>query len=187
MISERLSKFGYEVIRIRPIFILLNLAHIDERYVKALSPRRSHVSKSNYKNRSVVQHILISPLGYFYALFSYIYIKYCLGRGKIVVCDRYFYQFFFDLFGSWGRYIMRFFPKPDVAFFLDCDFIICHNRMNSAFDLSVSRDYYVRAINFYRNNVKNNDFVIIDGNLDKDEICNNICSYLIEFIQEDGL
>ncbi len=187
MISERLSKLSYKVIKVRPIFVLLNLAHIDEKHVKALSPRRRHASENSNKNRSVIQSILISSLGYFYALSSYLYIKYYLGRGNIVICDRFFYQFLFDLFGSWSEHIIRFFPTPDVVFLLDCDFSICHNRINSVFDLSVSEDYYVSAINFYRKNIKNNDFVIIDGNLSKDEICNYICSYLIEFIQVEGV
>ena len=77
-------------------------------------------------------------------------IKFYLSWNKIVVCDRYFYQFFFDLFGGLSKKVIRVFPKPDITFFLDGDLDVFYSRINSPSDAMVSRDYYMSATNLYR-------------------------------------
>ena len=66
------------------------------------------------------------------------------------VCDRYFYQVFFDLFGGLSKKVIRVFPKPDITFFLDGDLDVFYSRINSPSDAMVSRDYYMSATNLYR-------------------------------------
>ncbi len=109
-------------------------------------------------------------LGYPYALATYIFIKVYLSRNKIVVCDRYFYQFFFDLFGNWSDKIIKIFPRPDIAFFLDGDLDIFYSRMDNSFDASVGKDYYIDVLNLYRNVSKKYGFIQIDANLNKETI-----------------
>lgn len=171
----RLRKNGYEAVYIQPIFALAGLICLGERSKNLISPRRARISKGSNKN---VIRALRCLLGYLYALTTYAFMRFYLSRNKIVICDRYFYQFFFDLFGSWSEKIVKFFPKPDITFFLDGDLDIFYSRMNSSFDKSVSRNYYVDALAFYRKLSKNCGFVQVDASLSRSIINDTILAHL---------
>lgn len=172
MLVDRLKKKGYETTYVRPIYVLLNLIRLDDK--NSVSPRRVRVSN---KKSSIMQRALMGLLSYPYALVTYIYMK-LTSRNKIIVCDRYFYQYFFDLFGSWSEKILTFFPKADVTFFLDGDLDIFYSRMNSSLDASVDRDYYINVINLYRGISQRYSFIQIDANLNKEAINNIIFMHL---------
>ena len=169
MLVDRLKRGGYETAYIRPIYILLNLIRLREEDKNSVSPRRARVSKISDKKLSIMQKALMGLLGYLYALTTYVFMK-LTGRNKIIVCDRYFYQFFFDLFGDWSEKIIKIFPRPDIAFFLDGDLDLFYSRMDKSFDASVDRDYYINVINLYRRISQRYSFIKIDANLNKESI-----------------
>ncbi|RCV66150.1 Thymidylate kinase [Methanophagales archaeon] len=151
MLVNRLSEIGCNTIYIHPTFLLLNVLTLSKsRHASPVSPRRAYTSQMNSPKKLSIQRMSMGLLGYLYALATYVYIKLYLDRSRMVVCDRYFYQFFFDLFGKGSEKIARFFPKPDVAFLLDADLDVFYSRMISSFDASVSRDYYTDVIDLYR-------------------------------------
>lgn len=175
MLVERLRERGYKAMYVQPIFILLNiLIRSKNNDVAPISPRKtrtSQLSKSDKREKkSFLVRLFMGLLGYPYALATYIFIKVYLSRNKIVVCDRYFYQFFFDLFGNWSDKIIKIFPRPDIAFFLDGDLDIFYSRMDNSFDASVGKDYYIDVLNLYRNVSKKYGFIQIDANLNKETI-----------------
>ena len=125
-----------------------------------------------------MRRALMGTFGYIYASVTYIFMKFG-SRNKIVVCDRYFYQFFLDLFGDWSEKIVRFFPKPDISFFLDGDLDLFYSRMDNSVDASVDRNYYTDVLNLCRRIAQKYDFIQIDANLERKKI-NDIIYRAIE-------
>ena len=121
-------------------------------------------------------------VGYFYALTTYMFMKFQC-RNKIIVCDRYFYQFFFDLFGEFSEKVVRIFPRPDITFFLNGDLVILYTRMDNSFDAAVSRDYYTDVLNLYRKISQKYGFIQIDANLNKEAINDVIFMHLTKEIK----
>ena len=177
MLVDRLKKNGYEVAYVRPVYVLLDLIHLGEEDKNSISPRRACVSESSNKKLSIMRRAFIGLLGYLYALTTYMFMKFHY-RNKIVVCDRYFYQFFFDLFGDWSGKAIKIFPRPDITFFLDGNLDHFYSRMDNSFDTSVGRDYYSEVVNLYRRISQKYGFVQVYANLDKEAIDNIIFMHL---------
>ena len=180
MLVDRLKKGGYKTVYAQPVFILLNILDRSKgNDVALISPRKARTSQMSnsdkHRKRFFSKKLFMTLLGYPYALTTYIFIKFYLGRNKIVVCDRYFYQFFFDLFGNRSQNVIKFFPRPDITFFLDGDLDFFYSRMDDSFDAHVSKDYYSEVINLYRKIFKKYGFIQIDAKLNK-EVINNIIS-----------
>ena len=185
MLVDRLKRGGYETTYVRPVYVLLNLIRLGEEDKNSVSPRRTRVSGISNKKSfySIMQRALMGLFGYPYALATYILMKFHY-RNKITVCDRYFYQFFFDLFGGWSENIIKIFPKPDITFFLDGDLELFYSRMNDSFDTSVSRDYYTDVLNLYRRISQKYGFVQIDANLNREAIKDIIFMHLTKEMKE---
>ena len=180
MLVDRLENEGYKAVYVQPIFVLLNiLARSKDNDIAPISPRKARTSQMSnsdkHRKRFFSKKLFMTLLGYPYALTTYLFIKFYLGRNKIVVCDRYFYQFFFDLFGNRSQNVIKFFPKADLTFFLDGNLDIFYSRMDDSFDAHVSKDYYSEVINLYRKIFKKYGFIQIDAKLNK-EVINNIIS-----------
>ena len=169
MLVDRLKKNGYEAAYVRPVYVLMDLICSGEKDKNSVSPRRVRVSEISNKKLSIMRRALMGLVGYFYALTTYMFIK-LYYRNKIIVCDRYFYQFFFDLFGDWSEKIVRFFPKADITFFLDGDLDLFYSRMDNSFDVSANRDYYTDVINLYKRMLQKYGFIQIDANLEREKI-----------------
>ena len=179
MLVDRLKKEGYETRYVRPVYVLMDLIRLGEKDKNSISPRRARASESSNKKLSILRRALMGSFGYLYALVTYIFMKFT-SRNKIIACDRYFYQFFFDLFGGWSENIIKIFPKPDIAFFLDGDLDIFYSRMDNSFDASVGRDYYTGVLNLYRRISQKDGFIQIDAKLNKEAINDMIYMHLIK-------
>ena len=190
MLVDRLKRGGYKAMYVQPIFLLLNiLARSKGNDVTPISPRKTRTSQMSNSNKHgkifFSRKLFMSLLGYPYALASYIFMKFH-WRNKIIVCDRYFYQFFFDLFGDWRESVIKFFPKPDITFFLDGDLGLFYSRMDDSFDAHVSKDYYSEVINLYRRISQKYGFIQIDASLNKEAINNVIFMHLTKEIKGGG-
>ena len=180
ILVDRLRKDGHEAMYVRPIYLLLNLICVKGTNMNSVSPRRARASN---KKSSILQRAVMGLLGYPYAVATYIYMKFA-SKDQIIVCDRYFYQFFFDLFGEFSEKVIRIFPKPDIAFFLDGDLDLFYSRMDNSFDTSVDRDYYTGVISLYRRISQRYGFIQLDANLNKEEINDIILIHLTKMVRE---
>lgn len=169
MLVDRLKSNGFETMYIRPVYVLMNLIRMKEGDENLVSPRRARVSESSNKKLYTLRRASMVFSGYPYALTTYLFMR-MNYRNKIIICDRYFYQFFFDLFGDLSEKVIEIFPKPDIAFFLDGDLDFLYSRMDDAFDVSVDRDYYIAVINLYRRISQKYGFIRIDAKLYKERI-----------------
>lgn len=166
MLVDRLKMEGYETTYVRPIYVLMSLIRVGGVNKNSVSPRRARAS--NMKS-SILQRAVMGLFGYPYAIATYIYMK-LTSKDKIIVCDRYFYQFFFDLFGELSEKVIRIFPKSDITFFFDGDLDLFYSRMDNSFDTSVDRTYYAEVLNLYRRISQRCGFIRIDANLNKEVI-----------------
>lgn len=178
MLVDRLKKEGYDATYMRPIFIILSLLHLDPGRV--FSPRITNTSSIQKKKHYGVIRVLIGLLGYLYALVTYLLLVYYSRNDKLVICDRYFYQFFFDLLGSQSNFVIDFFPRPDITFFLDSNVNKLYSRMTSQYDLSISREYYLKILDLYKNISRKHKFIVVDGDMSREDILNFIYLKLVE-------
>lgn len=182
MLNERLNSLGYKALYIRPVFLLIEI--VNEYFHKdlnLLSPRRARVSKktSNNKASKLIFKLPKALLGYTYLLITYFYM-YSLSRTHILICDRYFYQFIYDLYGIYSETLIKMIPKPDKVFFLKGDLDLSYSRMTSDFDVSVGRDYYLGALNLYNVLSRKYAFVEIKAGLGTKVISDSIFDSLKE-------
>lgn len=187
MLVDRLKKNGYKAIYIRPVYLLLDSIRLKTAEEFLVSPRRARVSEVTTKTKksAIIRRALMDLLGYPYALAIYIFMK-LKSRNFIIVCDRYFYQFFFDLYGGFSDKVVRIFPRPDLTFFLDADLDLFHSRMANSFDASVDRVYYTNVINSYRKIAQQYGFIQIDANLDMDAINDVLFTHLTKELNRGG-
>ena len=169
MLVDRLKSNSYGAMYVRPVYVLMNLIRFVRGDKNSVSPRIARVTENSNKKLSIIKRVLMGLSGHPYALITYLFMKIHYGN-KIVVCDRYFYQFFYDLFGNLSEKVIGIFPRPDIAFFLDGDSDLFYSRMDNSFDASVDRDYYIGVINLYRRVSQKYGFIRIDANLSKEAI-----------------
>ena len=182
MLTNQLNDNGCNAMYCRPIFILVNLlTRSTNKDLTSISPRLSSTSTNSSKSKKSfsVKKMVLGLLGYPYALMTYISMKLYFGRGKILVCDRYFYQFFFDLYGNWSNVIVNLFPKPDITFFIDGDLDVFYSRMDDPFDMNVKSDYYAQVLALFRKTSNEYNFIQIDANSSKERMNEIIYSHLV--------
>jgi len=175
LLVEKLNKEGFKSIYVQPTYILFKFFTTKKKI--PISPREIGTSKIK---KSTLDKLLICLIGYLYALFTYFIIKLWSIR-SIVICDRYFYQFFYDLCGIQSENILKIFPKTDITFFLDGEVDIFYTRMDK-FDKSTYKTYYETIIKFYRQLAEKYGFITINTDLKKEEINEIMLRYMEEAI-----
>lgn len=170
MLVQRLNGAGHEAVYIRPLHLFIKGDSASAR----ISPRRARTAGAN-----IFKKILLAISGYFYALACYLKMRLGSGRGKVIVCDRYFYQFFFDLFGRFGARIPAIFPRPDIAFFLTGEPEAFYARMTSPSDRAIDRGYYQMTGKLFDILSEKYGFIKIDAGLSQEEVNDAIFGHLL--------
>ena len=118
LLVDRLNREGYKAIYVNPNYFLINSMFRTKLHNIFFSPRRNRTNslKSSRNIIAKARSLLSALLCYLYALLSRGYMAF-VAKHKIIVCDRYFYQFFYDLFGDLSNRVSNFFPRPDLHFF----------------------------------------------------------------------
>lgn len=162
MLAEKLRNAGYDAVYINPLLRFFPRKSVPDR----ISPRRI---RTTARRGGFIRAILGAP-GYFYALACYLSVRFRAGRKKVVVCDRYFCQFFFDLFGRFGLKMMAIFPRPESIFFLDGELETILSRITDPRDKNVPKEYYQQALDFYKSLSKRQKFIMVDALASPQEI-----------------
>lgn len=169
MLVERLKGAGYNAVYVRPLYIFIGEKKVSD----GISPRRARVGGSN-----IFKRVALGIAGYLYALACYLKMRFAPGKGKVIVCDRYFYQFFFDLFGRSGASVAAMFPRPDIVFFLTAELNTLYSRMAGISDRAVERDYYQATGQLYDALSEEHGFIRIDAGLGREEVNDVIFEHL---------
>lgn len=177
MLVDRFDMSGYDVRYVHIYDVLFDIIKPFRRVrFKKIGPRnyRSTHLNTNETTRGTVIRLFMGGLGLIYAVITYMYIYIYLSRNITVVCDRYFYQFFFDLFGNHAEKIARIFPRPKMTFFLFGSVEKFYSQMTDPIDRTFSKEYYLNLIKFYNRISEECNFIKIDASLPKDELNNLI-------------
>jgi len=180
---ERLEADGFRAEYVRANYFLINLAvrkHLSE--LGYFSPRKNRVQGGeNSRWKILPVRIILAALGYFYCALSHLSMA-IAARNKIIVCDRYFYQLLYDLFGNSIYRIMNFLPRAEHVFLLEMSEGIIYSRMVSSFDRNAPAAYYERVIHLMRELSKDRNFCVIDASLPEkaisDIIFNNVTVHI---------
>ena len=173
LLTERLSKLGYNCICINPVFYLFELMKMGFNN-PLISPRKKRVSRTKTNGQI---SFMITVLGYFYVLLSLLAIK-VRFIGRVVVCDRFFFQFLYDVGGSKGEQLVSLIPKPDFIFYLKGSWEIFRGRVQNEFDATVDGEYYVKVVNFLNILSQRYHFVEVDATLGIRQTSNFIMDYV---------
>ncbi|MCK9150770.1 hypothetical protein [Methanobacterium alcaliphilum] len=179
MLVKKLNDAHIDAEYMKTIYITLNILPFFNKYETILSPRKDKVSEISEKRVFRLSKIFKKFFGYLYALTTYIIIK-IRYKNRIAVCDRYFYQFFYDLFGEKSKIILKILPKPDYTFFLNGNLETFCSRMDDSFDVTVPIAYYEKILRFYQDLSKEYNFIQLDASESKTELNKKIYNNLIK-------
>lgn len=185
MLVDRLKKAGYHVIYVKPNYFLLNFffrLKIDD--IHCISPRKDRVTPKRISRSwlSQIRNLVAAPLGFLYTIFSH-WCMVFVARNRIIVCDRYFYQLLYDLFGGSIYKFIPLLPKAHSVFFLNTHLNVIYSRMQSSFDKKVLPSYYNDIIAFMRELKDRKSFFEIDASLKKETINDYIFEYVTKCVQ----
>lgn len=172
MLATRLAREGRRVRSVRPVFLLFDPWKLRGRAPAAevLSPRMQRVAGAGGGGRGDRGGSpLRAAVGYLYALATYVYMRSAFRGLDYLVCDRYLYQYFYDLFGDAAVSVSTAFPRPDVVFWLDGGLELLRRRSATPMAEEEER-YYGRAIAYYRTLAQRLPFVHLDAGADPQAI-----------------
>ena len=129
-----------------------------------LSPRRARLhgfagGGNAYRSKTALRALA----GYLYAILCYAYLRTFLRKEEYVVCDRYFYQYFYDISGPWAATFARSFPRPDVVYWLDAPANLLRSRIEKIPNGHEPREYLDAVVRYYRAVAPDLGFVQIDA------------------------
>ncbi len=167
LLLQSLSDNGYKAKSVRPVFIIFDQWK-DEgsaRIGRAVSPRLMALSRAKEGNgRARLRHFAAGVLGYGYATVAYLFLRLQFRRQDYVVCDRYFYQYFFDLFDHRAESISQAFPRPDICIWLDCSPLTLYSRLRQDEGGHESIQYLESVQKFYAKISTGLGFIRVDAN-----------------------
>ena len=183
LLIQRLKESGIPAKYIRPDYVLVELLSSIKLPVDRFlpSPRQERTgvradSTQKKKNRRLPGFIMGISC-YIYAWISYVIVAFYSRGKRVVVGDRYFYQLFYDVYGANSRKIIRLFPKPGIAYFLDGNLELFRSRMTNPFDKAVSSSYYDEVRSLFLELAPKHGFITIDAGQDMEAISNLIFSH----------
>lgn len=168
LLEERLKNEVCDCLYLNPVYFLYNFVTKHSKSENlAISPREVRVHKTNSYYDQLTK-LAIMPLGYIYAFASifFISIRY---RKKLVICDRFFYQFFYDLYGTLAEKLLKFFPRPDITIYLNGNLETFYSRMDS-FDVKVEKEYYIGMMDLFDKLAETHEFILVNALLEKEKI-----------------
>ncbi len=194
LLVERLKDGGYEAMYVRPIYLLINLL---PQFISGklegcslISPRQISTSSAEKSKRFNTLHMFRKPVllffGFFYILITCLLLKFAIGKDKIVICDRYFIQFLYDLYGEKAKLILRLIPKPDIVFYINGDVDLMYSRMSQKSDRDIEKNYYNKVISFFKEISVSNNFILINASKNKEVVSDSIYNYSVKYLESHG-
>jgi thymidylate kinase len=153
-----------------------------------VSPRNATISNkfSNFSGKSILKALFLTIPFWVYALIVYCTWIRPLQHKKVVVCDRYFFDWFYNLWGNMSIALTRLLPKPDMVFLLDVPVTIAFSRMHSTSDRQIPLSYYESLRNWYLTLAKQRGFFVIDSSGDFEEVKTVIKKHVVRVLRSNS-
>jgi thymidylate kinase len=181
-LSEALDTLKVKNTAIRPVYFLYSQLKRDGADAAALSPRTVRINQFHQASWGSVRLGLLQGMGVLYAYATYALLRY-YSRRSVIICDRYFYQFFFDIYRENALHVALNFPPADITFFLDAELDVLHPRMTAGKDREHPKEYYSQAITYYQTISARLGFIRIDATREEAAIHQEILSIIHSRLQ----
>ncbi len=156
LVTSVLRQRGFAVRTSAPTFLISSMKPDTalNRALFPISPRRTRVENAFGRGRPhkisrFLRHVLISVLGLVYAWIVHLVLRLKNRNDVIVICDRFLFQFIFDLFPEDAFPIIASLPGPNLGFILLLDEEMLQRRPKSRADSSIPSWYIRRVLLLY--------------------------------------
>jgi thymidylate kinase len=171
-LHKEFSNRNINSVYVRPRYALLRFVpSVLRRRVQldsSFSPRLITISSGNRKALKIRRFLKVplTAMLFAYAFLTYFLCIRPLLRNSIVVCDRYFFDLFYNLWGDSSLALVRMLPSPDAAFVFDVPVAVGFSRMHSEDDKRISQEYYNKLRRWYLRLARQEKFIVVDSSSD---------------------
>lgn len=150
LLVEGLNAAGYDARYVHALYYLSETVPYADRLRGRTGPRKTRTrSRDTPRPLHLARRALFALLGFWFAIFTIGIVSVSPRTGsQIVVFDRYYHQFFYDVYGPSGRSLSRLLPQPWRMIYLDADLTTVRSRMDPD-DRAVDELYYATVIDLY--------------------------------------
>jgi thymidylate kinase len=179
-----LSERNLNVIHVSPRSSLMYLL-LPERLRRSVKgthvrPRNLMIQKMKVFPRvNIFMNFLIVPT-LMYVFLTYLLTIKPLLKKFVVVCDRYFYDLLFSLFGKKALLLVGLIPKPYLGILLDLPVDQAFTRMHDMEDKRVPYDFYEKLRKWYIALAKQQGFLIVDSTDEFEKVHKKILNFCIQ-------
>lgn len=148
LLTKRLQNAGYDARYVHSLYYLSDYVPWATWLRQRVGPRRMRTERRHYSRLMyLVRRILFILFGYWFALITILLVT-SPSHDRIIVFDRYYQQFFFDIYGPAGSPLSRCLPQPQLTIYLDAEFDTLKPRLDAK-DRSVDESYYESVTSVY--------------------------------------
>lgn len=149
LLVERLQVAGYDAQYVHALYYLSDNIPYADRLRKHLGPRKTRTQEPRYLPFYLVRRVLFGLIGFWFALLTIALVSLqTRSKKEIVVFDRYYHQFFYDVYGTAAIPLSGLLPQPWQIIHLDADLATAQTRMDIV-DQVVDKQYYATVIALY--------------------------------------
>lgn len=148
LLTERLQASGYDARYVHGLYYFSNIFPRATQFREKVGPRQLR-TKSQEKEGPLYRgfRTLFSWFGYLFALITVLFVS-IWYRNQIVVFDRFYHQFFYDIYGPTGVRLSRILPTPWRVIYLEAEFGTIRPRLSTV-DKFADDSYYETVIDHY--------------------------------------
>ncbi|MFC1488149.1 dTMP kinase [Thermoproteota archaeon] len=171
----------YSILKLVPSFLVKRISKF-----QTFTPRKTISTSKNRKSTDThkLSYSRIFRIFLFltYGFFTYHITLKPLRSSTVVVCDRYFYDWFHDLKIESSLALAGLLPKPDLVFFLDLPVNIAYSRMRYLQDRDIPVEYFESLKRWYLLLAKKWKFTVIDSSSKPEMNRDLILTYVSTFL-----
>lgn len=148
LLTERLQASGYDARYVHGLYYFSNVFPRANQFREKVGPRQLR-TKRQEEDRPLyrVFRTLFSWFGYLFAWITVLFVS-LWYRNQIVVFDRFYHQFFYDIYGPTGVQLSRTLPTPWRVIYLEAESDTIRPRLSTV-DKSADDSYYETVIDHY--------------------------------------
>ena len=150
LLVERLQAAGYDAQYVHALYYLSDNVPHAARLRRQIGPRKTRTQDPETGGPLyLVRRVLFGLLGFWFALLTIGIVSVQFrSTNQVVVFDRYYQQFFYDVYGPLSIPLLRLLPRPWRMIYLDADLATVQTRMGTV-DRTVDAQYYATVITLY--------------------------------------
>ncbi|WP_224450603.1 hypothetical protein [Haloprofundus salilacus] len=150
LLVEHLQAAGYDAQYVHALYYLSNNFPYADELRRRIGPRktRTQLTKTG-RPVYLLRQALFGLVGFWFALLTIGVVSLRFrDESQIVVFDRYYQQFFYDVYGPLAVFLSRLLPQPWRMIYLNADLTTIQTRMDAT-DRAADTQYYATVIGLY--------------------------------------